>query len=81
MPRRSAPACPCAQCAADALKTHEHGTMPRYEAGCRCIICRMGAARLRRDLRIESDLDTAPRSWGDRPAARVAALLSDGWRP
>ena len=52
MPVRDRPACPCAQCALDwaAAPSARHGSMPRFEAGCRCADCRMWAKGFNRAL-------------------------------
>ena len=57
MPVRDRPACPCAQCALDwaAAPSARHGSMPRYESGCRCADCRMWAVGFRRILEREAD--------------------------
>ena len=63
MPVRDRPACPCAQCAADwaAAPNARHGSMQRYESGCRCADCRMWVLRFNRALAGEADNENAQR--------------------
>ena len=63
-----------------AAQKDQHGGIRRAKT-CGCMPCKATLAAFQRDLAVENGLTPAPRSWGDRPAARVAALMPDGWRP
>ena len=54
---RAKPACPCSACKAewDAAPSARHGSMSRYESGCRCDGCTMWAMRFNRSLEREAD--------------------------
>ena len=59
----------------------EYGGIKRAKAGCGCFLCKVALAAFRRDMAIENGHAPAPLGWDQRPAARVAALMTDGWRP
>ena len=63
MPVRDRPACPCAQCEAEwlAASSARHGSMQRYESGCRCGGCELWAKGFNRALAGEADNEHAQR--------------------